>query len=527
MGEKRKIARAAGLMSSGTFISRVMGFIRDITMANFFGTTGVSDSFFLAFKIPNMLREIFAEGSMSAAVVPVLTGYEKDDPKDARRLVRVLLGFVLLVVGAICILGIVFAGPIVSVIGYGLLKDPEKAGTFALAVSQVRVMMPFLLLVSLATMLMAALNTKRVFFLPALSPAMFNLTLIATIFALAGSMDQPIMAAAIGVVLGGLMQFLVQTPSYKSIGGSLKPSFAFKHPGLKKIGILVLPVTVGMAVSQINIVVGAFLALLLPEGSLTYLFYSMRLTQFPIGVFGVAMGIAVLPSLSSHAHEGDMESLKEDFSFALRLLFFIGVPAMAGLMALRVPIIATLFQRGEFTSASTAGTAQALLYYSFGIWATMGVKVLASTFYSLKDTRTPVKAAVAALTANVLLSIWLMGPMLHAGLALAQSISAILNFTLLFLFLRSSLKGFDSWRILRSLVQAAVAATVMGLVGSLVARLPLWTEAGRTLEKVSLLGASIAGCIAVYFIASALMRSEELSFVLRLLKDKFKRSPAQ
>ncbi len=514
-------------MSAATFISRILGFVRDMTMAFFFGTSGVSDSFFLAFKVPNMLREIFAEGSMSAAVVPVLTGYEKDDPREGRRLVRVLLGFVLLVVGAVCVLGIIFAGPIVSVIGYGLLKNPEKTATFALTVTQVRVMMPFLLLVSLATMLMAALNTKRVFFLPALSPAMFNLTLIATIFALAGSMDQPIMAAAIGVVIGGLMQFLVQAPSHLAKGGSLKPSFAFSHPGLRRIGILVLPVTFGMAVSQVNIVVGAFLAAFLPEGSITYLFYSMRLAQFPIGVFGVAMGIAVLPSLSSHAHKGDMESLKEDFSFALRLLFFIGVPAMAGLIALRVPIVATLFQRGEFTEVSTAGTAHALLFYSFGIWATMGVKVLASTFYSLKDTKTPVKAAVAALIINVLLSLLLMGPMLHAGLALAQSISAILNFSLLFLFLRGPLKGFGARRILKTLLQAAVAATIMGLAGSLAAGLPLWTEAGRTLQKASMLGAVILGCVVLYTVTSYFMKSEELSFVLKSMKEKFRRSHTQ
>ncbi len=366
MGEKRHIAKAAGLMSSGTFISRIMGFIRDITMANFFGTTGVSDSFFLAFKIPNMLRELFAEGSMSAAVIPVLTGYNKDDPKSARQLVRVLLGFIFIVVGILCVLGIIFAGPIVSVIGRGLLSDPTKADTFALTVMQVRVMMPFLLFVSLGTILMAFLNSNRKFFIPALSPAMFNLSIIVTIIALASRLEQPIMAAAIGVVLGGMMQFLVQTPSYKATGGSLKPSFDFKHPGLKKIGILVIPVTLGMAVSQINIVIGAFLAAFLPGGSITYLFYSMRLVQFPIGIFGVAMGIAILPSLSLHAHKGDINSLKEDFSFALRLLFFIGVPAMAGLMALRVPIVATLFQHGEFTRASTAGTAHALLYYSIG-----------------------------------------------------------------------------------------------------------------------------------------------------------------
>ena len=273
MSEKKSIARAAGSVSAATAISRVMGFIRDMTLAFYFGASGLSDSFFLAFKIPNLLRELFAEGAMSASVIPVLTGYRKDDPAGARKLVRVLLGFVLVVVGGICVLGVVFAGPIVSVIGYGLLKDPSKAGTFASTVALARTMMSFLLFVSLASVLMASLNTRRVFFIPALSPAMFNLTLIISIIALASRMEHPIMAAGIGVVIGGFVQFIFQAPKHRAEGGSLLPSFGFSHPGLKRIGILMLPVMAGMSVSQVNIIVGAFLAAFLPEGSITYLFY--------------------------------------------------------------------------------------------------------------------------------------------------------------------------------------------------------------------------------------------------------------
>jgi putative peptidoglycan lipid II flippase len=520
MGEKRKIARAAGLMSGATFISRVMGYIRDMTLAGCFGAGGPTDSFFLAFKVPNMLRELFAEGSMSSAGVPVLTGYEKDDPAEARRLVRSLLGFVLLVVGAVCVLGIVFAEPIVSVIGYGFLRDPEKADTFSRTVMLVRVMMPFLLLVSLASVVMAALNSRRVFFIPSVSPAFFNLTIIIAVVALASRLTEPILAAGLGVVLGGVVWFLVQTPSHARTGGSIRPSLDFRHPGLRQILVLMLPVMAGMAVSQVNIVIGAFLAAFLPEGSISYLFYSMRMIQFPIGVFGVAMGIAVLPSLSSHAHEGDIASLKDDFSFALRLLFFIGIPAMAGLIALREPIIATLFQHGEFTPEATRATAAALLYYSVGLWATMGVKVLASTFFSMKDTKTPVKAAVAALTANVALSLLLMGPMLHAGLALAQSISAIINFSLLFLFLRRTLKGIGAGRILRSMVKASVAAALMASLGALASGMPLWLEPGQTLAKAGLLALVIGGSVVLYMTASAVMRSEELSFMLKLMRER-------
>jgi putative peptidoglycan lipid II flippase len=400
----------------------------------------------------------------------------------------------------------------------GFLKSPEK---FSLTVLLTRVMFPFLLFISLAALLMGTLNARRIFFIPALAPATLNITIIVSVLILVSRLN--ILAVAIGVALGGLVQFAFQAPSFFRQGYSMRPNFSFGHPGLRKIAKLVLPATVGMAVAQINIVISNILASFLPGGSITYLFYSMRLIQFPIGVFGVAMGIAVLPSLSEHALKRDYEKLREDFSFALRLLFFISIPAMAGLIALREPIVNLLFQRGRFDYAATVGTAEALLFYSLGIWAIVGVRVVTATFYSMQDTKTPVKVAVVALTTNVLLSLALLGPLKHSGLALANALSSMLNFTLLFYFLRKRLGRVDAKRIVSSFIKVSAASTVMGLLGWWMLHGRMWTETGNSLLKAGYLFGIIALCIGVYLLFSRALRSEELNFMLDLIKQRFKR----
>ena len=307
-------------MSAATFISRILGFIRDMIFAFYFGATGISDTFFQAFKIPNLLRELLAEGSMSSAFVPVLTEYrQKQGEEEAVRLVRITFTFILVVVGLICVLGIIFSPAIVTVVSPGFVKSPEK---FSMTVLLTRIMFPFLLCVSLAALLMGALNTKKVFFVPALAPAMLNITLILSIVFFESRTSQPIIAAAIGVLAGGFVQFAFQLPSFFKNGYRLGLNPSFRHPGIRKMTLLLVPATLALSVSQINIIVSSIFASFLPQGSITYLFYSMRLVQFPIGIFGVAMGMAVLPTLSEHAVKGDMEKLREDFSFALRLAVF-------------------------------------------------------------------------------------------------------------------------------------------------------------------------------------------------------------
>jgi putative peptidoglycan lipid II flippase len=518
---KTRIAKAAGLMSLATFISRILGFVRDMIFALYFGATGLSDTFFAAFRIPNLLRELFAEGSMSSSFIPVLTEYrQKHGEHEANRLVKITFTFIIVFVGIVCLLGIFFSPAIVTVIAPGFLGSEEK---FSLAVLLTRIMFPFLLFISLAALVMGALNTKKIFFIPALAPALLNITLILSIVLFESRAKQPLTAAAIGVMAGGFVQFAFQLPSFFRNKYKLGFDASFSHPGLKKMAILLIPATLALSVSQINIVVSNILASFLPSGSITYLFYSMRLIQFPIGIFGVAMGMAVLPMLSEHAAKGDYDKLKDDFSFALRLLFFITIPAMAGLIALREPIVNILFQRGKFDYPATVGTAQALLYYSIGIWSIVGVRVVTASFYSMQDTRTPVKVALGALAVNVIFSIILMKPLQHSGLALANSLASMVNFTVLFLFLMRKLQGVDSKRILHSFLKTVCASSLMGILGWFLIHGEQWHMHGNTLIKAFYLSGTIALSVIVYIFLSYMFRNEELDYVVEMVRKKLRK----
>lgn len=527
MTARGKIAKAAGAMSFATLISRIFGYIKDMILAKYFGATGTSDIFFVAFRIPNLLRDLFAEGSMSSAFIPVLTETQtKNGKEDANRLVRATFLFIIIVVGMLCVLGIIFAPSIVSVIAPGFTTDPLK---FSQAVLLTRIMFPFLLFISLASAAMGSLNTRGVFFIPALSPALLNISIIIFVFTLSVHFVNPIVSVAIGVTVGGLVQFLFQLPSFFGKGYSFLKipgndgNVSLWHPGLKKIGILIIPSITGLAVVQINIFVSTILASYLQEGSITYLYYSMRLIQFPIGLFGVAMGMAVLPALSEHAAKMQISSLKEDFSFALRLLFFITVPAMAGLIALSVPIVNTLFQRGEFTYFATVATADALMFYSFGIWAIVGVRVLASTFYSMQNTKTPVKIAIFSMILNIILSLLLMNPLKHNGLALANALASISNFVLLFYFLRNELGGIGAARIIKSFLKILLASCVMGIAGWFILQGELWMTDGNLLIKSFYLSITIIMCVCIYMFLSHLLKSEEMNYIIeRVIKKKMK-----
>ncbi len=518
MDGRGKIAKAAGLMSVATFISRVLGFARDMIFAFYFGATGISDTFFQAFKIPNLLRELLAEGSMSSAFIPVLTEYrEKQGEIETNRLVKITFTFILVVVGLICLLGVVLSPAIVTVIAPGFLGSPEK---FSLTVLLTRIMFPFLLFVSLAALTMGALNTKKIFFVPALAPATLNVTLIVSIVFFESRTQQPIVAAAIGVLVGGLIQFAFQLPSFFKSGYSLGIDTAFRHPGLKKMFMLLVPATLALSVSQINIIVSSILASYLPYGSITYLFYSMRLVQFPVGIFGVAMGMAVLPMLSEHAVKGDLDRLREDFSFALRLLFFIAIPSMAGLIALKEPIVNLLFQRGQFTYAATQGTAEALLFYSIGIWSIVGVRILTATFYAMQDTKTPVKIAMIGVASNIILSAALMVPLRHSGLALANSLASGINFFLLALFLRKKLLRIDAKKIIKSFIQVSLASFAMGIAGWAVLHGELWAKSGVTGIKTMYLSGAMILCIIIYIAAMVIMKNDEMHYVRGVIMKK-------
>lgn len=516
--EQGQVAKAAWVLSVATFISRISGYIRDMLVALAFGATGATDAFYVAYRIPNLLRELLAEGSISAAFVPVFTEYlTLGKIEEAKRLVKVVFSFMLGLVFLVCLCGILLAPYIVTVIAPGFLDEPGK---FNLTVIMTRIMFPFLLFISLAALFMGVHNSLKSFFVPALTTFFFNLTVIACVIFLPPFFTKPLFALAIGVTLGGFIQAAVQIPYLIKQRFNPALNFNFAHEGLKRIMLLVLPTVAGFGVAQINIFVSTFFVSFLPDGSATYLYYGMRLIHFPVGMFGVAMATAVLPSLSRQAAQGKMEDFSSTFSFSLRLLFFLTIPAMAGLFAIGEPIVHILFERGRFDAADTQGTVIALIYYALGLWAFVGVRVAASAFYSMQNTKTPVKVAALSIAANIIFSMILMGPLKHGGLALANSIGSAINFTVLFIALTKKLDHIGTKNIIISLVKTSLASIIMGTAGYTILNSPLWQTKHQLLYKASLLGATIALCVVIYLFLLKLMKSEELNYMIGLIKRK-------
>lgn len=517
------IARAAGLMSIATLISRILGYVKDMILARFFGATGTSDVFFVAFRIPNLLRELLAEGAMSSAFIPTLTDCQvKDGERESKRLVRSVFVVLLTILTVLCILGVYLAPQIVPLIAPGFVNDPQK---LELTVMLTRIMFPFLLFVSLSSLVMGVLNTRGIFFIPALAPALLNVTTIVSVVFFAGSFAHPVTAVAVGVVAGGAVQFLFQLPSFYKQGYSLilpLEDFKLFHSRLKTIGLRLLPATFAMAVSQINIFVSTVFASFLKEGSITALYYSMRLIQFPIGVFGVAMGMAALPALSRHASEDRLDKIANDFGFALRLLFFIAIPSMVGLICLREPIVNLLFQRGAFDYNATLDTATALMYYSFGIWAIVGVRLCTTAFYALDNTVTPVKTSVVGIATNILLCYLLIQPMGHNGIALANSLSATVNFGIIYFLLKRRLGLLSNRAIVKSIAKTLTASVVMGLLALVITDDSLWKTTGQDLLKTFYLGGTILLCLFLYGLMSYALKSEELNFLMNRISSRLK-----
>jgi putative peptidoglycan lipid II flippase len=517
MNEKEHVTRAAGIVGFYTFLSRALGLARDILIANFFGSGMAADAFFVAFRIPNLLRRLFAEGSFSVAFIPVFTEYlQTRSEEEAFLLARVVSTFLVLILTGITILGIVFSPLIVRIIAPGFESMGEK---YALTVLLTRVMFPYIFFVSVVALFMGILNSLKHFGAPAAAPVFLNLSMIAALLFLAPYMRTPTVGLAIGVVVGGVIQVAVQIPFLMEKGLSFVPKWNPNHPALKRIGVLMLPTVFGSAIYQVNQLVGTLLASLLREGSVSYLYYADRLVQFPLGVFAIAISTAVLPSLSREAAQRDLDGLKETLSHALRLTMFITIPAMIGLIVLREPIIRLLFQRGAFDAFTTIMTAQALLFYSLGLWAFAALRVFVSAFYSLQDTKTPVKVAVVAMLANIGLCLALMGPLKHGGLALALSLASTLQLCILILLLRKRLGGIEGRVVFGSMARSFLCSLVMGVCIYFIASRVFVDHSSQGVFGLAtgLLVAIAAGVI-VYAISAKVLGSKELTSVLRALK---------
>ncbi|MRR15773.1 MAG: murein biosynthesis integral membrane protein MurJ, partial [Deltaproteobacteria bacterium] len=367
MSENAKVAKAAGIVGAATMVSRVFGVIRDMVIAALFGASWMTDAFWVAFRIPNMLRRLLGEGSLTVSFVPVFTEYlQKKTKAEALELASHAFTVLSVILAAVSVLGILISPVIVGLIAPGFIADPDK---FALTVFLNRLMFPYIFFIALVALCMGILNSFRHFTSPALSPVLLNIAMIAAAFTLRNFFAQPITALAVGVLIGGVLQLAMQWPALLKFGVRFKFRFHLQHPGMRQIGALMLPAILGAGVGTINVFVGTVLASLLPSGSVTYLFYADRIMEFPLGIFAIAIGTAALPSFSKCVADGNMAELKSSISFSLRLMLFLTLPAMAALMALNLPIISVLFQRGAFDARAATLTGQALFCYALGLWA--------------------------------------------------------------------------------------------------------------------------------------------------------------
>ena len=504
MDEVGRLTRAAGVVSFFTLLSRVMGLLRDIIVGYLFGAQGATDAFVVAFRIPNLLRRLTAEGALTAGFIPVFTDTLTHKSRgEAMAVARIVFTLAAVCLAALALCGVVFAGPLTRLFAPGFLADPAK---FDLTVTLTRWMFPYIFFVSLVALSMGVLNSLRHFMAPALSPVLLNVSIILCALLLSPLLAEPITSLAYGVLLGGAAQLFFQLPYLVRHGMSLSPDFRFRHPAIRRLLYLMGPAVLGAAVHQINVLVSTILASMLAEGSPSYLYYADRVLEFPVGVFAIALGTAALPSFASLAARREMAELRGAVSYALRLVNFIALPATLGLMVVAVPVFALFFQRGAFDSQATLRTAEALTYYALGLWGISGAKVVIPVFYAMGDTRTPVWIAVASFGLNFILSLMFMGEVAtaadsgwlsqaivalsqglalfslsHAGLALATSISSTFNFLILLLLLQYRLEGFPWSDFLVSLGRNLLSALLMAVPLFLIVRNVHWIGEQRAL----------------------------------------------
>ncbi len=508
------LLRSSALVGSMTMISRVLGLLRDIVIAAFIGTSANADAFFVAFKIPNFLRRLFAEGAFSQAFVPVLADYKEQGAHDAvqalvDRVAGVLGGTLLLLT-----LITVAASPIVAAIfAPGFVSQPEK---FQLTADMIRITFPYLLLISMTGFCGAILNSYGRFAVPAFTPVFLNLSLIFAATVASPWFDEPVFALAWGVFFAGIIQLLFQLPSLYRLDLVPRPVFDGKDEGVRRILKLMIPALFGVSVSQINLLLDTVLASFLPTGSVSWLYYSDRLAELPLGVFGIAIATVILPNLSAHRAAAREDQFASTLDWAMRSVLLIGLPAALALILLAEPILITLFQYGALTPTDVDMASLSLRAYSLGLIAFMLIKILAPGYYARKDTATPVKIGIIAMAANMVMNLAFVLPLLwyfnvgHVGLALATSASAWLNAGLL---LRGLLKqGVFTWQpgwgayILRLFAATSAMTAAVLLLGEGADVWLDWSWQRRSLEILLVCGAGIAAYLLAHVLCGTRMR---------------------
>ncbi|WP_265047098.1 murein biosynthesis integral membrane protein MurJ [Alkalimarinus alittae] len=507
------LLKSSSVVGSMTMLSRILGLVRDIVIARYFGAGAGADAFFVAFKIPNFLRRLFAEGAFSQAFVPVLSEYRaKKELRDVRALINSVAGVLGAVLLVVTLLAVVGSPVLTTIFAPGFIGDEEK---FSLASEMLRLTFPYLLLISLTAFAGSILNSYGRFAVPAFTPVLLNLSLIASAIWLSPLFENPIIALAWGVLIAGMLQLFFQFPFLLKMGLLPRPRLDYRHEGVARIMRLMLPALFGVSVSQINLLLDTILASFLQTGSVSWLYYSDRLSELPLGVFGVAIATVILPSLSRKHTSESSDAFSKTLDWALRVVLVIGFPAAIALLLLAEPLLATLFYHGELTELDVAMSTLSLRAYASGLMAFMLIKVLAPGYFSRQDTKTPVKIGVIAMVVNMVFNLILIWPLAHTGLALATALSAWLNAYLLY---RGLLKEGvywlqDGWG--KFMFQLLFSLLIMsGVILVLLQYFPDWLLMS-VMERIGYLSIMVVSGGASYFVALYVSGIRLRSFLVR------------
>lgn len=430
----KSLFKSTSVVASMTMVSRIFGFLRDMVTAQLFGASAAFDAFSVAFRIPNLMRRLFAEGSFSQAFVPVLSEYQKKQSKEnINQFINAVAGTLGIVLLCVTILGILFAPWIIHLFAPGF---ESQSARFDMAVTMLRITFPYLFLISLTAFAGAILNTYSRFWVAAFTPILLNICMIIAAFWLSPRLHIPIIALAWGVLIAGVVQLFFQFPFLRRLHLLPRPKIRFHDPGVRRVLKLMVPALFGVSVSQINLLLDTLFASLLVIGSVSWLYFSDRLMEFPLGVIGVAISTVILPHLSRHHASDSHEDFSHTIDWALRLVLLVGLPAGVVFAIISGPLLSTLLQHGRFDAHAVMMTRKSLSMFALGIAPFMLIKILAAGFYAKQDIRTPVRIGIIAMIANMIFNVILIWPLKHAGIALATSMSAMLNGGLLFYYLR-------------------------------------------------------------------------------------------
>ena len=492
------------VVGSMTLLSRIFGLLRDITLATLFGVSGGTDAFLVAFKIPNFMRRLFAEGAFSQAFVPVFSEYkEKRSREELQDLINHVAGKLGGILLLITIIGSLAAPALVWLFAPGFHDDVER---FRLTADMLNITFTYLFFISLVAFAGGILNSFNQFAVPAFTPILLNLCMIAAALWLSPLMDEPLMALAWGVALAGLLQLLFQLPFLKKLGLIPKPCYKRHHEGVSKILKLMLPAVIGSSVAQINLLLDTVIASFLVAGSVSWLYYSDRLLEFPLGVLGIAVATVILPALSKQHARDSFDEFNQTLNWAVRLVLIIAIPACVGLFTLAGPVLAALFQYGEFTASDTYLASLSLMAYIAGLPAFILIKILAPGFYARQDTKTPVRIGIIAMVSNMVMNLLFVVPLVmldyeapHVGLALATSCSAYLNAFLLYRGLRKSQVFLPAKGWVKLFMQITIAATAMAFALLWITpELSQWTSWSAT-ERITQITGIITLAVVIYF----------------------------